>query len=223
MTTTAAAPHPTRTRQNLAVLSPATAQRIFRQCLEALARPGASYALSTPEALAAAVAGRPAVVAPALALADLMTPLAPVPTGAQLDRTGATAQQLVTEIVRLTGAPRGTLPEARLALSLSEPDPASIRQLGVGTAFAPHHGALLFQHVDALGEGSAAGGAAIRLRLSGPGVDGTAEITVDGVGSDFFAARETLVANFPTGIDVLFVSPEGTVLGLPRTTKVEVL
>lgn len=61
-------------------------------------------------------------------------------------------------------------------------------------------------------------------RLTGPGVPAgePVHLEVTGLGDRFLAARADLVGDYPTGIDVLFVTDAGTVAGIPRTTRIEV-
>ena len=84
--------------------------------------------------------------------------------------------------------------------------------LRCGSALYPDDGATLVV-VARHGVGS-------RVRLSGPGVDGSTEITL-GVSPGFWAMREMLCA-YPEGFDVFFVDGR-SVIGIPRSTKVEVL
>jgi len=58
------------------------------------------------------------------------------------------------------------------------------------------------------------------LRLSGPGIETTSDIWIDDVPEGFWAERER-ACRFPLGWDVFFVAGD-RVVGLPRTTKVEV-
>jgi alpha-D-ribose 1-methylphosphonate 5-triphosphate synthase subunit PhnH len=58
------------------------------------------------------------------------------------------------------------------------------------------------------------------LRLSGPGINGVIELRVNGVPGDFWDVRASTI-RFPLGIDVFLIRC-GQVLGLPRTTKVDV-
>lgn len=217
---------PPLARKQLTVPHPDTAQSVFRQCLDACARPGTVRRLGTPEVLASLLAGRPAAVAPVLALADLMTPIASVApeTAAPTDQSG---EETAAELARLTGAPLGTLADARIALSLGPPAPAALRLLNAGTAYTPHHGALLCQRVESVtgpGDPASAAPRGVDVRLTGPGVkDSSTSASVVGIDPAFFAARADLVTRFPAGIDVLFISDQGDVLGLPRTTKAEVL
>jgi alpha-D-ribose 1-methylphosphonate 5-triphosphate synthase subunit PhnH len=59
-------------------------------------------------------------------------------------------------------------------------------------------------------------------RLSGPGIDGTREIRVDGIDPAFVAEWAENRARFPRGVDVLLVAGD-RVAGLPRTVQIEEL
>jgi len=67
--------------------------------------------------------------------------------------------------------------------------------------------------------GCALGGGS-RLRLRGPGIATVTELWVDGIPVAFWALREQ-ICRYPLGWDVLFVAGD-CVLGLPRTTQIEV-
>jgi alpha-D-ribose 1-methylphosphonate 5-triphosphate synthase subunit PhnH len=54
--------------------------------------------------------------------------------------------------------------------------------------------------------------------LSGPGIDGTIELAVDGLGHDVFDAIVEANRQFPAGIDVWLVAGDGAIAGLPRST-----
>jgi alpha-D-ribose 1-methylphosphonate 5-triphosphate synthase subunit PhnH len=58
------------------------------------------------------------------------------------------------------------------------------------------------------------------VRLSGPGVDGTLDVTL-GISPGFWAMRAMLCA-YPEGFDMLLVDGR-SVIGIPRSTLVEVL
>jgi alpha-D-ribose 1-methylphosphonate 5-triphosphate synthase subunit PhnH len=87
-----------------------------------------------------------------------------------------------------------------------------LTSLRCGSALYPDDGATLVA--------VARHGTGQRLRLSGPGVDGVTEISL-GVSPGFWALRDMLCA-YPEGFDVFFVDGR-SVIGIPRSTKVEVL
>jgi alpha-D-ribose 1-methylphosphonate 5-triphosphate synthase subunit PhnH len=179
---------------------PADSQRAFRAVLDALARPGQVYRLPVD-----ADPGVPAVLWPTLALADLGTGVCLLDP----DRRWAEAVRATTS------APDVPLEQARLAASLRPITGAEVRRLPRGSADAPERGALLAVSVAGVDGGSR------RWRLAGPGVPGTREIAPAGVPEGLFEARAEAVAGFPAGIDVLLVAPDGRVLGLPRSTRIE--
>ncbi|QHE83533.1 phosphonate C-P lyase system protein PhnH [Hydrogenophaga sp. BPS33] len=55
--------------------------------------------------------------------------------------------------------------------------------------------------------------------LSGPGIPGTADLSVDGLPGDFAAQWVDNHAAFPRGVDVFLCTPSH-VAGLPRTTRI---
>ena len=61
-----------------------------------------------------------------------------------------------------------------------------------------------------------------RVRLRGPGVDGAFETSLP-LDAQALAARDEACRQYPLGVDVLFAEGAGTLVGLPRTTHVEVL
>ncbi|MEV0621390.1 phosphonate C-P lyase system protein PhnH [Nonomuraea sp. NPDC050404] len=192
----------------LRALPGATSQRIFRACLTALSRPGTITRLPAgclPEQV-------PAVVAPMLALTDLMTPL----TG--LESADAPGAREAADLVgRVTGAKYAEPGRARFALAFGESE--ELADLSPGSHWSPERGALLCRRVAGLSD---AGAHPLRLRLTGPGVKDSAELTVAGPTPRFFELRAGLTADFPAGVDILLVTDDGDVAGLPRTTRIEV-
>ena len=86
-----------------------------------------------------------------------------------------------------------------------------LAEINCGTALYPDDGATLI--VAAAHEGQ-------RLRLSGPGIKDTTEIAL-AVSPGFWAMRDMLCL-YPEGFDIFFVDGD-QVIGMPRSTKVEVL
>lgn len=187
-----------------ATLGPDEAQRTFRAVLDALARPGRAYRL--PERPLRTV---PAALLPVLALADLDTPACVLGD----DPDGGWQQVLAT----VTSAPAAALPQARLVAALRPLSGDELLALRRGTAAAPEDGALLSI---ALADGDSG---EPRWQLAGPGVAGRNVITPVGLPGQLAAARAQAVAGFPAGVDLLLVSPDGRVLGIPRTTAVTVI
>lgn len=59
------------------------------------------------------------------------------------------------------------------------------------------------------------------VRLTGPGVNGAVELQLDGLPAGFWQERARLI-RYPMGFDLLFLDGD-RLIGLPRSTKVEVL
>jgi alpha-D-ribose 1-methylphosphonate 5-triphosphate synthase subunit PhnH len=197
---TATATDPTL-RSPAAALPPAVSHRVFRAVLDALARPGEPARLP-------ATSVPPAVLLPMLALADLGTGIH------VLDRPDAPIGW-ADAVATATSAPVVALERARLAGALRPITPAEVGALCRGSALAPEEAALLAVPVTDLAGGPA------RWVLSGPGVPGRRTIAPSGVPAGFLTARAAAVHRYPTGIDVLLVTPDGRLLGLPRGTGVE--
>lgn len=90
-------------------------------------------------------------------------------------------------------------------------DGAEIAQINCGSALYPDDGATLVAAVAHSGQ---------RVRLSGPGIKDTTEIAL-AVSPGFWAMRDMLCL-YPEGFDIFFVDGD-RVIGIPRSTKVEVL
>lgn len=95
--------------------------------------------------------------------------------------------------------------------SLATCDP--LVQITVGSDFYPDDGATVVVRAR-IGSGQA-------LRLTGPGVDRAVTVQVDGLPEGFWAKRASHL-RYPMGFD-LFLLDGDQVIGLPRSTVVEVL
>jgi alpha-D-ribose 1-methylphosphonate 5-triphosphate synthase subunit PhnH len=201
-------------------------QRCFRSLLEALANPGQVVTLEEPEAVAAGAAVIP------LALADIDTPVAIV--GNEI---------LASEVSEATRAPLVPVAEARL-VALLRPAPQLVGQCQTGSAEAPELGAKVGLACSRLVDGApdkpapdepapdepAPDGPApqpaavpsVMLVLEGPGVEGARNVLVEGIGQDVFETISMANRHFPAGLDAWLVDTEGHVVGLPRSTRIEV-
>lgn len=181
----------------VAALDADGAQRAFRAVLDALARPG------TPAPLPPA-ADLPAALVPVLALADLDTPVCVL--------GDARAAEWAAALAAATSAPVVALAEARLVAALGPLAAGEFATLRRGSAAAPEDAALAVLAVAGLDGGPP-------LRLSGPGIPATRTIAPRGLPADLVAARAATA--FPAGADLLLVTPDRQVLGVPRSTRME--
>ena len=97
---------------------------------------------------------------------------------------------------------------------LGRPSDAHVlRAVPQGTDLYPDDGATLIVQAD-LGEGAT-------LRLSGPGVNGALEVQVGGLPDGFWQHRAEIM-RYPMGFEIFLLDGD-RVMGLPRSTKIEVL
>jgi alpha-D-ribose 1-methylphosphonate 5-triphosphate synthase subunit PhnH len=111
------------------------------------------------------------------------------------------------------GAARVALPLADHCFVSLDADLDQLAQIQIGSPLYPDEGASVVAE--------ARFGMGQRLRLSGPGIETVAEIALDGIAPGFWALRATL-CRYPAGFD-LFLICGAKVIGLPRSTTVEVL
>jgi alpha-D-ribose 1-methylphosphonate 5-triphosphate synthase subunit PhnH len=84
-----------------------------------------------------------------------------------------------------------------------------------GTLADPHRGATVLVAAPVPGEGEGRA-----HRLTGPGIETSVTVRLPG-GSPWLEARRTACIEFPLGVDVIWARPDGTVVALPRTTRIE--
>ncbi|UXN02937.1 phosphonate C-P lyase system protein PhnH [Bartonella sp. HY406] len=117
--------------------------------------------------------------------------------------------------LQATGALPSSLPQAQYVfMSLeNESDVEAIKHIAIGDLLYPEKGALLIAPAQ-FGVGTA-------LKLSGPGIKGQKTIHIGGVHPEFWAMRNALIS-YPLGFDIFFFG-QNSLIGLPRSTYVEVL
>lgn len=110
------------------------------------------------------------------------------------------------------GALPGSSAEAAFVLADATKDPGELT-LARGTLLAPEKGATLILANVAIGSGR-------ELSLSGPGIDGSVNLRLGGIHSNWWIARERW-GGFPMGVDVVLCSGSRAVC-LPRHTRIGV-
>ena len=180
-------------------------QRVFRQVLDAMSHPGKIVRIQdlddAPQPLNKSTA------AICLSLVDFETPL-------WADSEIASNGEAMNYLRFHCGCPVTQDPmEARTAL-ISDAEPlAGFNRFNPGTDERPEMSTTLIVQVNALTQD---GG----LTLSGPGIETTRTLGVDGVSSAFWDAVCANNALFPRGVD-LILSADEHIVCLPRTTQVE--
>jgi alpha-D-ribose 1-methylphosphonate 5-triphosphate synthase subunit PhnH len=184
--------------------TPRASQRDFTILLDALARPGTVGRLEVPAPVP------PAALA-AAGLADVEVPMCVLASAGE-------GEAWAGALHAATGAPRAAAAVARTVVALRPVEPAEIDALPRGDVFDPELGARLFAAVDRL----VAGADEVTLRLSGPGVPDERVLGVAGLPAAVFDALARANSGFPLGVDTFLVAADGSVAGLPRTTRLRV-
>ncbi|MFI7614593.1 phosphonate C-P lyase system protein PhnH [Nonomuraea terrae] len=203
----------------------ARAQADFRVLLDVLSRPGVLGRVGRGDG--------PAALAVAAGLADVEVPTAVLT---------APGEEHWAQALHLgTSAPPAAPQAARMVVALRPPAAEEVAALPRGDALHPEFGARLIAAVTALegegpvpsapeGEGpvpsapevAGARGPEVVLTLSGPGVPAARRLRVAGLPPEVFAALAAANADFPAGVDTFLVAADGTVAGLPRSTRIEI-
>jgi alpha-D-ribose 1-methylphosphonate 5-triphosphate synthase subunit PhnH len=180
------------------------AQAHFRAAMMALARPGTIERLET--GLSPPAPLTPELAALALTLADHETLI-------WLDPPLA-ASEAVVEFLRFhTGARMTTEPEASSFALVSDAGAMPpLSDFAQGTDEYPDRSTTLVVAVDTLATG-------LGFRLEGPGIKGSASLKLDPVPANFLSQLRNNRAQFPRGVDCIFVAP-GAVAALPRSVRI---
>lgn len=202
------------TSTSLRRIDGAASQRVFDTLLRTLAEPGRVLHFSDD------VLDMDPVALGPLGLADVDVTVAVMGNGTDL--AGAIARATGARIVAAGDADTVIADPALLGRPLS---PSDLDTLRVGSPLAPEDACRLFVAVDALhatGTRTAAGAERVTVELRGPGIAGHRHVGVDGLGADVLAVLGRASGTFPTGIDTWLVAPDRAVVGLPRSTTVDV-
>ncbi|MBB6735099.1 phosphonate C-P lyase system protein PhnH [Cohnella zeiphila] len=96
-----------------------------------------------------------------------------------------------------------------------------------GTLGEPEMGATVLLLVDALeaesrsSAGEQPEGNAVRLMMTGPGIEEEHRLLVGGLDPRWLACREGWNEEYPTGVDLILYTPGGEVAAIPRSTQLK--
>ena len=178
-------------------------QRIFRAVLDAMSRPGRIAEIAAAPVPPAPL--DPAAAAVLLALADYETPL-------WLDEAAGGAEA-ASWLAFHTGAPRAAGSDGAVFALVAGTPPAP-DAFALGSDEFPETAATVIVQVRSIAPGD-------RLALSGPGIESTQGVTIDGIAPAFWEARAAQARLFPRGIDLVFTAGR-RLCAIPRTTRVTV-
>lgn len=177
-------------------------QRAFKAVMDALARPGTIQRLPNE--------ARPPAPLPQ-GLAEIALTLCDHDSPVWLD-AGLVSENAVCDWLRFhTGATLMNAPaEADFAFVIGDLPP--LATFALGSDEYPDQSTTIVLALPSLTAGPA-------LTLRGPGIKETAIINPAGLPGDFLTRWAENREQFPRGIDLLLVGPEG-LIGLPRTTRI---
>ncbi|MFB5188995.1 phosphonate C-P lyase system protein PhnH [Alicyclobacillus fastidiosus] len=198
-------------------------QHVYRQLVDATARPGRIYSIVTVcERLFELGKRNAGLAACALALLDQEVCFSVV---AKESSASILREFLRWETFSLSA---NSSDADYVFIDCGQISTVNVRELmgalNRGTLLDPHKSATAFLAVDVLAETTEKvdEAASLCMRLRGPGIDGTRHIAVIGMDSEWMFAREMVNVEYPLGIDIFLVSEAGQIIGLPRTTIVEI-
>jgi alpha-D-ribose 1-methylphosphonate 5-triphosphate synthase subunit PhnH len=182
-------------------------QRNFRVLLQAMSRPGRLFRLEALQPFGA----HAAALAVAQCLLDHEVGFSTV--GRESTESFAAA------VAAATGARKAGLPEADFVFVAGPDGHGAAGAARRGSIDYPDAGATLVYSLDAQ---AARDPGHFRIRLSGPGIpeeDGIAPAMRE-IPAAELQALQTANADYPLGIDALFVRPNGELMALPRSTRI---
>lgn len=179
-------------------------QCIYRQILDAMARPGKvnllpALRLNPPLGLNQAAA------AIALTLLDSETGFCVLP-----------ADQGVIDYLKFnTGAAACPVDCAEFIITAGNERKPELIDVCCGTLLSPEKGATLIIMVDSL----EAAGKGIQLLLSGPGINGGSCLNISGLDKSNIQTIAGLNQEYPMGVDVIYADNSGNVACVPRSSS----
>lgn len=179
-------------------------QQAFDCILRALAEPGTVRRLPA----AARIDHLHPVTTLVLALADVEV---------DISVDGDDNSPLAHDLADRTGATVAPIADALLVVA-TRADPDLLARCARGSALEPERGARAAIACRGIGAGVRG---ATTLRIAGPGVPGTRTVTI-GVARSVIEAVIDANRSFPAGIDVWFISVDGDVVALSRSTTVTI-
>ncbi len=120
-----------------------------------------------------------------------------------------------TRIRAISGSSAASPQEADY-LFISGSDGEILKQAKTGSQVNPDHSATLFFHI------APAADLHTRVILQGPGIDGALSTTLP-LEPDFIKILGRKNKAYPLGVDCFFLTADGAITGIPRTTSIEII
>ncbi len=190
----------------------ADTQAVFRAILDAMARPGTRQLLPVVDGNAP-LAGTGPLLALAQTLLDHEVTFAVVPGCGE--RAESDAERVATYLTLVTGSRAVGAVDAGYVFALGPLPPGLPAMLRAGNPAYPDESATLVV-LSPLFNGESG----VPVSLTGPGIAGRTALTLPGLTPSDLANLAAANAEPPLGVDVILVDPGGTVVCLPRSTRV---
>lgn len=185
-----------------------SSQRVFRQLLDCMARPGKIAEFRGFEGESGDFI---CVAALALTLMDEETTFAALGPG---------WEEFVSFCKFYTGSRPAPPEQADFVFIDGDRPRPELKQIRRGNLLFPDQGATVICRVNAIYPGTfQTAGEGIVLRLRGPGVPGERELTLTGLARENLACLEKLNSEFPLGVDTILVSVQGQLACIPRSSS----
>jgi alpha-D-ribose 1-methylphosphonate 5-triphosphate synthase subunit PhnH len=181
-------------------------QYIYRQLLDAIARPGKICSLKStniqpPDGLSNWLTG---IV---FTLLDSETTFATLPANGKWNQY----------ICLNTGAQEAVIADAEYIIVEGSANLPQIAESNCGHLLSPELGSSLLVMVNRVAES----GVGLRLTMSGPGIKGRNKLVIEGLSSDNLARIILLNQEYPLGVDVFFIDCSGRMAALPRSSVIQ--
>lgn len=121
---------------------------------------------------------------------------------------------LSLEIFRFTGSNRADIGTADFLIFPEGTSRGTLTDARRGTLEYPDKGATAVYLVERLGE---TGGEAA---MHGPGINGTLRPVINGLAKDELALLREVNAEYPLGLDAMFLDTGGRIMCIPRSTRI---
>jgi len=195
-------------------------QHIYRQLLDAMARPGKLLSISdNSQNIGKTTDLSPGLTAIALTLIDREVTFA-IHTVDNRSVENYLQMKTMSQV-----APIDSADYIFIEQTLSQSDIESfVERMKAGTLQDPHLSSTVIIRVETLmAESESAEPSDIQLILSGPGIKDVRRRFVRGLSPAWLEARYKKNKEFPIGIDMILATDDGDMMALPRTTKIESL
>ena len=182
---------------------PLATQQAFRVLLQALSHPGEIFILFPPD--------------PGQGLYLMLQTLLDHEVGFTV--IGPNGDSFAGLVRDLTRSPLTGVRAADFIIITHGGSRGKILEAKRGTLEYPDQGATIIYLVESLGQKENDG---VRVRLQGPGVKKEIMAVINGLAVDEVLDLKKINQEFPLGVDCFFLDRAGRVMGLPRSTNLEV-